>query len=88
MKRDLTPQRGGIAGLLLVFCLAALIGGLAVDYLASARGGFWIDAQFGAAAAVGAGAAAFALVSARVTRLLFGRRYEAQRGESSAHADA
>ena len=74
MTRTPAPPRGGIAGLLLVFCLAAGAAGLGFDLGLDARPNFWIGAQPGAAAALGVGAAVFAILGARGAQLLLGRQ--------------
>lgn len=76
MRRTQPPQRSGIAGVLFVFCLAALIAGLGFDLGTGARTHFWIGDQPGAAAAIGVVAALFALAAAHVARLLLGRKRE------------
>jgi hypothetical protein len=73
MTRTPPPARGGIAGLAFVFCLAAGAAGAGFDLALEPRQVFWLGAQPGAAAAMGAGAAVFAIVSARIARVLLGR---------------
>ncbi|HYD89163.1 MAG TPA: hypothetical protein VEA80_16920 [Vitreimonas sp.] len=68
------PPRGGVAGLALLFCLTALGVGLAFDFSARAPGGFWIGAQPGASAIIGAGAAIACALVARLAHLVFGKR--------------
>lgn len=73
MTRTLAPPRRGIAGLLFLFCCAALAAGLGFDIGLGARSAFWIGAEPGAAAALGAAGAVFALVAAHAGRLLLRR---------------
>jgi len=76
MTRTPEPPRGGIAGLLLVFCVAAFLAGLGFDIGANARSGFWIASEPGAAAAFGVAAVVFAAIAARGMRIVLGRRRE------------
>src|SRR5262249_49168093 len=78
------PPKSGIAGVLLVFCIAALLAGIGFDLGAGARTRFWIGDQVGAAAAIGGAAAVFAVIAARVARLALGRSQES----SDASADS
>lgn len=66
--------RGGVAGTFFLLCAACLIGGLAFDFGLQKTTGFWLAAQPGAGAAIGAGAAAFVVAAALVGRILLGRR--------------
>jgi hypothetical protein len=67
------PPKSGITGVLLVFCIAAVLAGLGFDFGAGAHTTFWIGDQPGAAAAIGVAAAVFAVIAARVARILLGR---------------
>jgi hypothetical protein len=69
-----SPRRSNLTGVLVVFCVAALIAGIGFDFGAGAHPGFWIGDQVGAAAAIGVAGAVFAVVVARVMRLLLGRK--------------
>jgi len=78
-----TPApRNGIAGVLLVFSIAALLTGLGFDLGAGAHIQFWIADQPGAAAAMGVASAVCAVVLARLMRLVLARE------SSDAGADA
>ncbi|MEZ5996006.1 MAG: hypothetical protein R3C25_09640 [Hyphomonadaceae bacterium] len=79
--------RGGIWGMLLLFCAAALLAGLALDIGAGARADFWIAAQAGAPSALGAGVAVFAIVASRLAGMAHGQRETKRRG-GDADADA
>jgi len=68
------PPRGGVAGLALLFCFTAAALGLAFEFGLGAPGGFWIGAQPGAAAIIGAGAAIACALAARLAHLVFGKR--------------
>jgi hypothetical protein len=67
------PPKSGITGVLLVFCVAAVLTGLGFDFGAGAHTKFWIGDQPGAATAIGVAAAVFAVVAARVARIVLGR---------------
>ncbi len=70
MTKPRNQASGG--GALFLFCAAAAAAGTAFDFnLESA--GFWIGAQPGGAAALGAGAAVFAVAAGHVARALLGR---------------
>jgi|CXWL01.1.fsa_nt_gi TRAP-type uncharacterized transport system substrate-binding protein len=56
------PTPGGVAGVWLVICTAALAAGLAFDFMTAHPAPFWI--------AAGAGAAVYAIVAGHVARLL------------------
>jgi hypothetical protein len=73
MTRTPTPPRGGIAGLLFVFCIAACAVGLGFDFGLEARSEFWIGARPGAAAALGVGGAVLAVLGGRAAQALLGR---------------
>jgi len=76
-KAPRPPQsRSGIAGVLFVFCLAALIAGLGFDIGLGARAHFWIGDQPAAATAIGIAATLFAIVASMVGRMLLGRKRE------------
>lgn len=78
----LGTQRNAASGVLLVICIAALIAGLAFDLIDGAHASFWIANQAGAAAAIGASGAVFAVLAWRGVRLTFGRGEEG--GDASA----
>ncbi len=71
MTKPNTQASGG--GALFLFCAAAAAAGTAFDFNLESAAGFWIGAQPGGAAALGAGAAAFAVVAGYVARALLGR---------------
>jgi hypothetical protein len=73
MTRTPAPSRRGIAGLLFLFCCAAVAAGLGFDIGLGARSAYWIGAEPGAAAALGVAGAAFALVAAHAGQMLFRR---------------
>ncbi|MGD9982177.1 MAG: hypothetical protein AB7H66_15190 [Hyphomonadaceae bacterium] len=84
MSARTPPPKSGITGVLLVFCIAAVLAGLGFDFGAGARTDFWIGDQTGAAAAIGLATAVFAVVASRVARIVFGR----VQGSSDAGPDA
>jgi hypothetical protein len=83
MSRQSPPSRGGIFGLLFVFCLTALLAGLGFDLGASARAHFWIGDQPAAAFAVGVAATLFAILAAWSARAVLGRKARDKDGGSS-----
>lgn len=85
MTRTPEPARGGVAGLLFVFCIAAFVAGLGFDVGARARFGFWIGAEPGAAGAFGVAAAVFGVIAARGARMLLARRREKGDSDASGH---
>jgi hypothetical protein len=75
------PPRGGIAGLVVLFCFTAAVIGLGFD-LTGDRSGFWLGARPGGAAAIGAAAAVFCVAAAQLARILLGRN-EAKGGRGA-----
>ena len=67
------PPRRGAAGVLFIVCLLAAAGGYWLDANVEAPPAAWIGMRPAAAAAIGAGAALFVIVSLRLGRLLLGR---------------
>jgi len=80
MSREV-PPRGGIAGMVLLFCFTAAIAGFAMDFSGDASG-FWIGARPGGAAALGAAAAVFCVAAAQLARLVLGRGDVGRRGDA------
>lgn len=70
----------------LVICAACLAAGLAFDFSAEHDPAFWIAAEPGAAAAIGAGAAAFSVIAAIVARFVLARRGAAKGGGDAGHS--
>lgn len=68
------PPKGGVAGVVLLFCFTAAAVGLGFDLMVRSPGGFWVGAQPGAAAVIGAGAAALCVIAGRLAQILFGKR--------------
>lgn len=87
MTRPPPPPRSSAVGLLLVFCLTALVVGIGFDLGASARVRFWIGDQPGAAAAIGAAAALFTILAALGARAVLGRATEQGKDSTDASAD-
>jgi hypothetical protein len=83
MTQQAHRPRGGIFGLLFVFCLTALLAGLGFDIGASARAHFWIGDQPAAAFAVGVAATLFAILAAWAARALLSRKTSDKDGGSS-----
>lgn len=65
--------KGGVAGIVLVCCLAASLLGLILDFTQQAPAAFWIAARPGGGALIGAIAAIFCIVAAFVGGVLLGR---------------
>lgn len=76
MSKSISPSRGGIAGMLLLFCVAGGGAGLAFDSLSNTTPGFWILEMPGARAAIGVGVALILVAAAHLLRLLLGRKVE------------
>lgn len=76
---DLKRKRG-VAGV--VFLIAALSGGLglAIELLRGPAPAFWIGAEPGARAAIGAGAAVIVIAAAALARIVLGQRGAADKG--------
>lgn len=77
---------GGGAGPLLLFCAAAAVAGTAFDFASESAAGFWIGAQPGGGAALGAGAAAFAVLAGYAARAFLAR--PPQQGQAKENRDA
>jgi hypothetical protein len=73
MSKPISPSRGGIAGMLLLFCVAGGGAGLAFDFANANGSGFWILQAPGARALLGAGVAVLLVIGAHFLRLLLGR---------------
>ncbi|WP_395645347.1 hypothetical protein [Terricaulis sp.] len=80
MSTSQTPQKGGVAGMMLLFCATAGGGGLAFDLTTRAHG-FWIGAEPGARALIGVAAALFVAVAARAVQIVLSRREEKGAGD-------
>ena len=78
------PPRGGAAGV--VFLIAIVLGGagLAFDLLHHQRG-FWLGAEPGARAVIGAAAAVIVIAAAHGVRLLLGRAHRSKEGGDGDH---
>ncbi|MFT3726297.1 MAG: hypothetical protein QM759_00520 [Terricaulis sp.] len=74
MNKPISPSRGGIAGMLLLFCVAGGGAGLAFDFLSDNGPGFWVLEMPGARALLGAAVALVLVLLAHVLRLLLGRK--------------
>lgn len=66
------PQRGGVAGLAFLFCATALGAGLAFDFMTHEHG-FWVGAEPGGRALIGAAAVVFVVLAARVLQFVLSR---------------
>jgi hypothetical protein len=74
MTKPISPSRGGIAGMLLLFCVAGGGAGLAFDFLSDSGQDFWILQAPGMRALIGVAVGALLLVAAHILRLLLGRK--------------
>jgi membrane associated rhomboid family serine protease len=85
------PSQGGLLGVATLVCGVAAITGLAFDFSMRGFGGFWVGAQSGGAAAIGASAAIFVVLAARSARWLLARKTSpvvAEQKGGEADADA
>lgn len=76
MSRKPLPSRGGVAGVALLFCASGGAAGLAFEFIRNAPGAFWIMAEPGGRAALGAGAVTAIVLIAHAARWLLARREE------------
>ena len=83
-----SPRNAGMGGVLFLCCAAATVAGVAGDFLNAQDTAFWLGAETGGAAAIGAGAAAFAVIAGIAARLLLARRAEDAKGGRRARTDA
>ena len=74
MKKSISPSRGGVAGMLLLFCVAGGGAGLGLDFLSDNGPGFWILQMPGARAVLGVGVTIVLVLAAHALRLLLGRK--------------
>lgn len=74
MTKTPPSPRGGIAGLVLLFCVAAGVAGLVFDFSLLRGASAWIAAQPGARAVLGAGVALLMIAAAFLLRLILARR--------------
>jgi hypothetical protein len=74
MTKSISPSRGGIAGMLLLFCVAGGGAGLAFDFLTDNGPGFWILQMPGARGVLGVAVAIVLVLAAHAFRLLLGRK--------------
>jgi hypothetical protein len=74
MTKAISPSRGGIAGVLLLFCVAGAGAGLTFDFMSNGGGNFWLLEAPGMRALIGAAVAVAMVLGAHVLRLLLGRK--------------
>jgi hypothetical protein len=74
MTKPISPSRGGIAGMLLLFCVAGGGAGLAFDFLSDSGQDFWVLQAPGVRALFGVAVALALVVAAHALRLLLGRK--------------
>lgn len=76
---DLNRKRG-IAWLAFLICGALAGLGLAIEFMRGPAPAFWIGAEAGARAVIGAGAALVVIAAAALLRLTLGSRAEIEKG--------
>lgn len=69
-----SSSRAGVGGVLLVCCLALAVAGVGADAFIDRESAFWLGAEAGGAAAIGAGAAAFAILASFAARFILAPR--------------
>jgi len=74
MTKPISPSRGGIAGMLLLFCVAGGGAGMAFDFTTDNGQAFWILQAPGMRALLGVGVAVVLVAAAHLLRLLLGRK--------------
>jgi hypothetical protein len=88
-RRTVVPKRkpgGGAAGPLFLFCAAIAAAATAFDFNLGGGADFWIGAEPGGTAALGAGAAALAVLAGHALRLLLGRPHNKEGRDAGADA--
>lgn len=89
MIKPAPPKSTGIAGLMLVFAVAASVGGMLFDVLDNSDSRVGLVAQPGAHAVLGVGIAALAIIAAHALRFVLARRTHdapaAQGGADASH---
>lgn len=88
MSSPKPPRNAGMGGVLFLFCAAATAAGVGGDFLNTQDTPFWLGAETGGAAAIGAGAAAFVVLTGFAARLLLAGRQKEAKGERRARTDA
>lgn len=84
MSQTPSPSpRGGAAAMFFLFCIAGGAAGLGFDFALNPAHAFWIGAQPGARALLGAIVALFVIVAARFSRLLLARATQARGGRDA-----
>ena len=81
------PPPNSAFGPWMVFCAGALLAGLTLDFAMGARGDFWIAEQGGAAAIIGAAAAAVCVGAGWLANIVFDRKGPTK-GDGDAGSDA
>jgi hypothetical protein len=82
------PNSSGIGGVVLLFCIAALLAGVFFDVLNPDDSGFPLAQQPGSRAFLGAGVAVAAVLLAYAVRLALARKRnpDAEGGDAGAHS--
>lgn len=89
MSNGKKPSRNaGMGGVLVLICAAAAAAGVAGDFINTQDTPFWLGAETGGAAAIGAGAAAFVVLAGFAARLVLAGRTKDPKGERRAGTDA
>ncbi len=87
-KRPRTPSQSGLLGVATLLCFVAAGAGAAFDFALRGREGFWVGAQPGGMAALGAAAAVFTVAAAHAARWLLARRMQTPLNEEKGESDA
>ena len=82
------PTSSGIGGLVLLFCIVALLAGLLFDAFNPDQSGFRIASQLGSRAVLGAAAAVAAVLTAHGLRLALARKRKPEEEGGDAGASA
>lgn len=78
------PKSRGIAGVMLLFCVAAGAAGLGFDLFAGMEGRFGVATQAGARAVLGLGVAAVLVLASHALRWALGRKATDETGGARA----
>lgn len=88
MIKPVSNGSSGIGGLILLFCIAALLAGVLFDVLSRDDSGFALAAQPGSRAVLGAAVAVAVVLAAHGMRLALGRkrRPDSEGGDAGAQS--
>jgi hypothetical protein len=74
MNNSQPPPRGGVAGMWFLICAAVFALGMFLEFRAEDEPAFWVGAEPGAEAAIGAGAGVLAVIAGALARMVLARR--------------